>query len=273
MSLDTKNLRRVAVTSAAVVAALESGVAVLALRKGRRDYADGAWGPGLAAVAITGAAVGNGNPWRRWALAAATTGWAVRLESLMLGRLRGSEEEDERYTEFLDGDSTPAVLGKVFLTQALAQLLVSAPIQVAAASRLPDGPRRWLFPAGLAVMVAGAVGEATADRQKAAFMIEKKRAKDNGEDAPDVLDTGLWGLSRHPNYFGDSVVWDGAWIASAASAPAVWTFPAPVAMSYFLIYATGAKRTEKKMEQRPAYRDYQQRVAFFFPRPSSRART
>jgi steroid 5-alpha reductase family enzyme len=82
-----------------------------------------------------------------------------------------------------------------------------------------------------------------------------------------VLDTGLWGWSRHPNYFGDSVVWDGAWLAAAASAPGAWTFPAPAAMSYLLIFATGAKRTEARMQDRPGYRDYQRRVALFFPRP------
>ena len=269
MSVDTTDLRRVAGASAAVVTALQTGTAALALSRGRRDYADGAWGPGLAAVAVTGAVVGHGDPWRRWALAAVTTGWATRLERLMLGRLRGTDEEDERYTEFLEGDPVPAVLAKVFLTQALAQLLVSAPLQVAAASRLPAGPRRWVFPAGVAVMVAGAVVEAVADRQKAAFMAEKKRAEDAGEEAPEILDTGLWGLSRHPNYFGDSLVWDGAFLAAAASAPAAWTLPAPVAMSYFLVHATGAARTEKKMEEREAYRDYQRRVAFFVPLPRS----
>lgn len=261
MSVDTRNLRRVVGASAAVVTALQAGTAALALRRGRRDYADAVWGPGLAAVAVTSAAVGNGNPWRRWLLAAVTTAWAARLEKLMLGRLRSADEEDERYTEFLEGDSPPAVVGKVFGTQAVAQLLVSAPLQLAAASRLPRTWRRWLFPAGLGVMVAGAVVEATADRQKAAF-----KARDD-DDKPDVLDTGLWGWSRHPNYLGDSVVWDGAWLAAAASSPGAWTLPAPVAMSYFLIVATGAKRTEKKMEERPAYRDYQRRVAFFFPRP------
>lgn len=269
MTLDTRNLRRVAAASAAVVTALQSGTAVLALRHGRRDYADGAWGPGLAAVAVTSAALGTGDPYRRWALAAVTTGWATRLERLMLGRLRGTDEEDERYTEFLEGDSTPAVLAKVFGTQALAQVLVSAPLQVAAASRLPSGPRRWLFPVGIAVMVAGAVVEATADRQKSSFMAEKKRAKENDEETEDVLDSGLWGISRHPNYLGDSIVWDGAYLAAAASAPAAWTFPAPVAMSYFLIYATGAKRTEAKMQERPSYQDYQRRVPFFFPYPKS----
>ncbi|NHA69987.1 DUF1295 domain-containing protein [Phycicoccus flavus] len=267
MTVDTANLRRVVGASAAAVGVLQTATAVVALRRGRRDYADGVWGPGLAAVALTSAAVGTGDPWRRWALAAATTAWATRLETLMLKRLRGSDEEDERYTEFLEGDGTPTVVAKVFGTQAVAQLLVSAPVQLAAASALPRGRRKWLFPLGIGVMVAGGVVEALADRQKSRFMAEKKKAKDEGREAPEVLDTGLWGLSRHPNYFGDSLVWDGAWLAAAASAPAGWTLPAPVAMSYFLVYATGAKRTEDRMEDRPAYRDYQDRVSFFVPLP------
>ncbi len=255
MNVDVSNVRRVVGASAVVTVALQAATAVVALRRGRRDYADGVWGPGLAAIAVTSAAVGNGDPWRRWALATATAGWAARLERQMLGRLRASDDEDPRYTEFLDGDSTPAVVAKVFLIQGLSQLLVSAPIQLAAASTLPHTARRWLFPAGIAVMVTGATLEAIADRQKAEF---QQREDD---DKPDVLDTGLWGWSRHPNYFGDSVVW-------AASAPGAWTLAAPVAMSYLLIFATGAKRTERRMQDRSGYRDYQKRVAFFFPRPS-----
>lgn len=260
MSVDTGNVRRVVAVSAAVTAALQTGTAVVALRRGRRDYADGVWGPGLAAIAVTSAVVGTGDWRRRWALAAVTTGWATRLERQMIGRLRGSDEEDPRYQEFLEGDSTSAVIGKVFVTQGLSQLLVSTPIQLAAASRLPRTARRWLFPLGVAMMLTGAVVEATADRQKSRF------TERDDDDKPDVLDTGLWGWSRHPNYFGDSVVWDGAWLAAAASAPGALTIPAPAAMSYLLMFATGAKRTERRMEKRPGYRDYQKRVAFFFPR-------
>ena len=265
MSVDVKNLGRVVAASAAVVTGLQAATAVVGVRRGRRDYADGMWGPGLAAVAVTGAALGTGDPWRRWALAATTTAWATRLERVMLKRLRGTDEEDPRYTEFLEDDSTASVVAKVWGTQAVAQLLVSAPIQLAAASRLPRTARRWLFPLGVAVMVTGAVVEALADRQKAAYM-ERDR-----DERPDVLDTGLWRWSRHPNYLGDSVVWDGAWIAAAASPFGVWMLPAPVATNFFLVYATGAKRTEKRMEDRPAYRDYQQRVAFFLPRPPKQA--
>lgn len=262
MSIDIRNLRRVVTVSAAVTTVLQAATATVALRRGRRDYADAVWGPGLAAIALTSAALGSGDRWRRWTLAAATTAWAGRLEFQMVKRLRRSDSEDARYTEFLEGDSRGVVLGKVFGTQGLSQLLVSFPIQLAAAGMLPRTRRRWLLPVGIGVMVAGAAVEAIADLQKSRY----QRRED--DDKPEVLDTGLWGWSRHPNYFGDSMVWDGVWLASAASAPGALTFPAPVLMSYLLIFATGAKRTERHMQQRPGYRDYQRRVAFFVPWPA-----
>jgi steroid 5-alpha reductase family enzyme len=234
--LDRDNLRHVAGLSALAVTAVQTVTATLAVKANRRDYADVVWGPGLAAVAVVGALAGRGEPRRRWALAAVSTGWAARLERQMFTRVVG-----------------------------IAQLLVSAPLQFAAASRVPRGPRRWLAPAGLAMMVGGAVTEALADRQKDVYSALGK------DEKPEILDTGLWGWSRHPNYFGDSLVWDGAWLAAAASAPAALTLPAPMAMSYLLMFATGAKRTERRMEDRPGYRDYQQRVSFFFPRPQRRS--
>ena len=259
--VDRANLRAVAGASAFVVGVAQATTATVALRRGRRDYADAVWGPGLAAVAVVGAIAGRGDAVRRWGLAAAATAWATRLERQMLGRVRGSDEEDPRYTEFLEGAGTRTVIVKVFVTQGVSQLIVSAPVQLAAASRLARGPRRWLLPAGLAVMVTGGVVEALADHQKSRYSAL-------GDDAkPEVLDTGLWAWSRHPNYLGDSLVWDGAWLAAAASAPGALTFPAPIAMSYLLMFATGARRTERRMQDRPGYRDYQRRVAFFFPRP------
>lgn len=262
--VDLANLRRIAGASALAVTTIQGATAVVALRRGRRDYADAVWGVGLAAVAGVGALAGHGDARRRWGLAALVAAWAARLSHEMAGRIRASDTEDPRYTEFLEGDGPAAVLGKVFVTQGLAQLVVSTPVQLAAASPLPRSARRRLVGAGLAVMGAGAVIEALADRQKARYS-----ALDPGEK-PDVLDTGLWGWSRHPNYFGDSLVWDGAWLTAAASPPAAVTFPAPVLMSYLLMFATGARRTERRMQERPGYRDYQRRVAFFFPRPPRR---
>ncbi len=258
--VDVANLRRVVVNSALTVSAVQAATASVALRYGRRDYADAVWGPGLAAVAMVGALTGRGDAPRRWGMAAVTAAWAARLGHEMLGRIQKSDEEDPRYTEFLEGDRTPKVVVKVFAIQGLSQLIVSAPIQLAAASRLPRSARRWLAPTGLAIMVTGAVIEALADRQKCRY------AQLDEDEKPEILDTGLWALSRHPNYFGDSLFWDGAWLAAAASATGALTLPAPILMSYLLMFATGAKRTERRMQDRSGYRDYQRRVAFFFPR-------
>jgi steroid 5-alpha reductase family enzyme len=257
--LDAKNLRSVAIASAATVAAAQTVTAAVALRRHRRDYADAVWGPGLGAIACVSAVVGRGDPVRRWGLAAITAGWATRLEIQMLGRVRGSDEEDPRYQEFLGDDGPTKVIGKVFVTQGITQLIVSAPIQFAAASRIGRGRRGLLTGIGMAVMVAGAVTEALADRQKSRY------SELDEDEKPDVLDTGLWGWSRHPNYFGDSVVWDGAFLAACASAGGPVTLPAPILMTYVLIFATGARRTERHMQERPGYRDYQRRVSFFFP--------
>jgi steroid 5-alpha reductase family enzyme len=257
-----RGLRRIIAGSAVTVGVTQAATAALALPRHRRDYADAVWGPGLAAVAVVAAALGGGDARRRWGLAAVTTAWATRLAHQMVVRIGGADEEDPRYTEFLGDDGPAAVIAKVFLIQGLCQLVVSAPIQVAAACPLPEDRRRVLAPLGLTMMVTGAVVEALADHQKSRYS-ERDR-----DERPDVLDTGLWGWSRHPNYFGDSVVWDGAWLTAATSVPGVLTFPAPVLMTYLLMFATGARRTEARMQERPGYRDYQRRVSFFFPRPA-----
>ena len=147
--VDVANLRSVAVYSALAVTATQAVTASLALRDGRRDYADAVWGPGLAAVAAVGAVAGRGDGPRRWGLATGTAVWAARLAHAMLGRIRGSDEEDPRYTEFLEGDSTADVVVKVFVTQGLAQLFVSAPVQLPRPAGCPAAgaagwrPRDW----------------------------------------------------------------------------------------------------------------------------------
>lgn len=179
----------------------------------------------------------------------------------MLGRIRASDKEDPRYTEFLQGDGTAKVLGKVFVTEGL---LPTHRVRAGSARRSqPPAPQPTtrLAPTGLAIMAAGAAIEALADHQKSCY------SKLDDDQKPAVLDSGLWGWSRRPNYLGDSLVWDGAWLAAAASPPGALTLPAPILMSYLLMFATGAQRTELRMQDRPGYRDYQQRVSFFFPRP------
>lgn len=261
MSFSPRNLARVTGTALGVAGAAQAGAYAAAKALGRRDTVDVAWGPGLAAIAVASALTGEGDRARRTLLAGGVTAWGGRLGWHILQRLRGTEEEDPRYTELLEGDSELRVATKLYLTQGAVQWFVSLPVQVAAASGPPIGPARALVPLGLALMGGGVLTEAVADRQLAAYRARPR------EERPGVMDRGLWGWSRHPNHFGDACVWTGAYVVAAAARPGAWTFLSPAAMTWFLVVATGARRMEKRMQDRPAYADYQRRVSFFVPLP------
>jgi steroid 5-alpha reductase family enzyme len=81
------------------------------------------------------------------------------------------------------------------------------------------------------------------------------------------MDRGLWAWTRHPNYFGDAAVWWGLWMITVTGWVSLATVASPLLMTYFLVYVTGARLTEKLMAGRPGFDEYQQRTAFFFPRP------
>ena len=82
-----------------------------------------------------------------------------------------------------------------------------------------------------------------------------------------ICQTGLWRFSRHPNYFFESVVWWGFFVA-AVSSPWGWvTVICPLMMLWFLLKVTGIPLTEKHSVERrgQAYRDYQKTTSAFIP--------
>ena len=81
------------------------------------------------------------------------------------------------------------------------------------------------------------------------------------------MDRGLWSWTRHPNYFGDACVWWGLWLITVNGWLALATVLSPVVMTYFLVYATGARLTEKLMAGRPGFSEYCSRTSFFIPSP------
>ena len=183
-----------------------------------------------------------------WLLALLVTVWGGRLAWHIARRSRG-HGEDPRYEEMLGGPGWHAgaaqVLLRVFLTQAVVALGDLVPRRwSAAAYDVRWWPVVWV---GVAVWAVGVFFEVVGDAQLAAYKRPSPRPR------PPVLDTGLWGWTRHPNYFGDACVWWGLWIAGALSLgwlPGPATVFAPVAMTYFIRNVTGAKLLEKTMSQR-----------------------
>ncbi|MCD4523878.1 DUF1295 domain-containing protein [Nocardioides sp. cx-173] len=251
------------------VALIMLATALLARRLGRVAVVDVAWGLGFVVVAAVCAVVGLGSerdPVRPWLVLALVALWGLRLAWHIRRRAVG-HGEDPRYEEVLGGTLPEVGLGvavrKVFVVQGLAVWFVSLPVQVGAVSEV----RSWaVVAAGVALWVVGVVFESVGDAQLAAYKRDP--------DRPKVMDRGLWRYTRHPNYFGDACVWWGVWLVAGLGSgweAGLATVLAPVAMTYFLVFATGARLLERTMMRREGYPAYAARTSMFLPLPPRRA--
>lgn len=250
----------VAVASLAVLVLVYGATFLIGRRVGRYNVVDVTWGASFVAVAAVAAMFGTGDPFRRLLLLVLVAVWGLRLAWHMVGKSAG-KGEDPRYDKLLRGDfSAVNVLRKIFLIQAVAAWFISLPLQLSATLGATPRPLLPVLALGVVVWVVGVVFEAVGDYQLRTF---KADPANKGK----IMDRGLWSWTRHPNYFGDATVWWGLWLISIAGWVSLATFLSPVAMSYFLVYATGARLTEKIMADRQGFREYCSRTSFFVPWP------
>ncbi len=135
--------------------------------------------------------------------------------------------------------------------------LISAPLLLAqtatatAALGLLDG-------LGTLLWLIGFIFEAGGDWQL-------ERFKANPDNAGRIMDSGLWRYTRHPNYFGDALLWWGLYLLAAASPTGIWAIGSPLLMTVLLMRVSGVTLLEKSLGQRPEYREYITRTPAFFP--------
>jgi steroid 5-alpha reductase family enzyme len=236
----------------------------LALRDA--SVVDTLWGLGFALVAGVALAVGPGLFARRLLVLALVGAWGLRLSSHILRRNWG-KGEDFRYREFREWWGKRfwwVSLFTVFLLQGVLMFVVSLPIQVAGAGEVPV--RLGVLEAvGALVWAVGLAFEAIGDLQLSRFTADPAS---KGK----VMDRGLWRYTRHPNYFGDSLVWWGIGLV-ALTAPWGWAALAgPALMTFLLVRVSGVAMLEKTIAQRrPGYEGYVHRTSAFVPLPPRKA--
>ena len=238
------------------------GVALWGVSVARRDVGvvDVFWGPAfVVAEAVAWARGGWGRGWRL-AHVGLVAVWGVRLAVHIAWRGRG-RGEDRRYAAMrrARGPSFWWVsLFKVFLLQATLAAALSAPLAIVQMrGAIEPG---WCI-AGLALWVAGFACEAAADAQLLAFQ---------GDPASRgrVLDSGLWRFSRHPNYFGEALLWWGYGAFAAGAAGGFWTLYSPLVVTVLLLRISGVPLLEAGMAaRRPGYASYVERTSAFVPWP------
>lgn len=252
-----------------VVVVTFAATLLVARAVGKHSVVDVTWGLGFALIAVsayvTSGLLGVGNDTVRLVALLLPVIWGLRL-AIYIGWRNHGKGEDPRYSEMLGEDHPPGattwtVVRKVYLTQAGVQLVVVLPVL---AAMVRASTVSVLLVLGALVWLVGFFFESVGDAQLARF-------KANPDNKGKILDSGLWRLTRHPNYFGDFCVWWGIFLVAAGHPAALVTVVGPLLMSYLLINVTGKELLEKGMSDRPGYAEYVERTSGFFPLPPGSA--
>lgn len=183
--------------------------------------------------------------------------WCTRLATYVYLRYR--KGADPRYVEWANQKGWWAIVfnfGWIFILNGFMGCVMSAPI-VAINTQLT--PRfGWLDGEFLLLWLIGFYWESVSDYQLYVF---RKDASNKGK----VLSTGLWRYSRHPNYFGEIVMWWAVYFLALAVPYGYLTIIAPAAITTTLLFVTGIPWLEKAMANNPAYQEYKKRTSVLIP--------
>lgn len=248
---------------------------LFSLRSKNVNAVDVAWGMGFVGVAwLTwiyasnqrDAAVGAIGRWREGVILAMLTLWGVRLSVYLAWRNWG-KPEDRRYAamrSYWGERFSVRSFFTVFVLQAVLIWFISLTIQVGLQGRATS----WiLIIVGGLIWLVGWLFETIGDWQLAVF---KRDPTNKGK----VMDRGLWRYTRHPNYFGDFLVWWGIFLVTAQPDSWWWTISGPALMSFLLIRVSGVRLLESSLNQRvEGYAEYVRRTSSFIPWPPDRSQS
>jgi steroid 5-alpha reductase family enzyme len=231
---------------------------------------DGYYGAGSLVHGVVTFAVWHQHTVRGALLAAAAGLWAIGLSQSMARRWwrMRAEGGDQRYRDVsaqfgLDGKG---FWWKSWLAHALGQsvliALLNLPLQLAIMTNASG--LSVLDVLGLATVVAAGSIEVVSNRQLELF---KRGPRRPGA----TLMTGLWAWSRHPNYFGNTMVYVGCWLVAMRDASLWWTVVSPLTALFVLRFILGVRMTDELMLKKragdPEYLDYVRRTPAFVMKP------
>ncbi|MGD8783441.1 MAG: DUF1295 domain-containing protein [Thioalkalispiraceae bacterium] len=224
---------------------------------------DSAWSLMFLAAAIV-YLVGSGNiEIKNTILIALVTIWALRLSAHLTWRNWG-EPEDRRYQDIRKKYSPNFAVKSLFIIfvfQAVLAWIITLPLLAAFTRPLAGSELASLaFILGVGLWVIGMLFESVGDWQLARF-------KNDEANKGKVMDQGLWRYTRHPNYFGECLIWWGFYMMALATG-AWWSIIGPVIITWLLLKFSGVVMLEESItERRPAYREYIKKTNAFIPGP------
>ncbi|MBX7170317.1 MAG: DUF1295 domain-containing protein [Pyrinomonadaceae bacterium] len=231
---------------------------IVSLIKKRNDVADIFWGIGFILVAWTSFFLAESFNNRALLVNVLVTIWGLRL-AFHIGLRNRGKGEDFRYKAWRESWGKTFYWRsylQVFILQGFFLFLISLPLVFVN----PGNAEFSLFDVlGLLIWLIGFFFEAVGDYQLLQFT---KNAENKGK----IIQTGLWKYTRHPNYFGEVVLWWGIFFFALPFG--FWTIISPLTITFLILYVSGIPMLEKKYENNPEFAEYKKRTSAFFPMPS-----
>lgn len=242
---------------------------ILSLVKKNASIVDIAWGPGFILVVwvilVKNIVSFHQIYFLHFLTAILITIWGSRLAWHIYQRNKG-KPEDYRYAAWRQKWGKNFIWRsyfQIFMLQGIFLLLIIIPALLILKNK-PKGFNLLHF-FGLIVWLIGFFFEATADAQLRHF-------KKNPENKGKIITSGLWKYSRHPNYFGETVMWWGIFLLGLNSSHGWLGIISPLTITLLLTRVSGVPLLEKKYEGRPDFEDYKARTSAFFPLPPKNQR-
>jgi len=219
---------------------------------------DQAWGVGFVLIAIYSMfRIGNYG-----AISLLTTLlvalWGLRLFYHIMKRNFG-KPEDFRYANMRkDWGKTVVIRSffQVYMLQGALMMLIAFPV-VLTHEQVNQSITAWTL-LGTGVWLIGYIFEVVGDAQLRGF-------KQNPDNKGRLMTTGLWAYTRHPNYFGEAVMWWGIFIIALSAGASFISIVSPIAITYLLVFVSGVPLLEKAMVGRPGFEEYANRTNKFIP--------
>lgn len=215
------------------------------------------WGLGFVAIAWITYSFYEPNFAKQLILGYVTV-WGVRLALHILARAWG-KGEDFRYMQMRQDWGKHWIIRsffQIYLLQWFLMQLVSLPIVIGLSGSLAI-PIPFLL-LGMFFWLTGFFFEAVGDYQLSVF---KKKKSSKGK----LMTTGLWSLTRHPNYFGEATLWWGIAFLAYGLSKNLFVYVGPIVIDFLLLYVSGIPMLERKYQGRADWRAYAKKTPAFFP--------
>lgn len=187
--------------------------------------------------------------------------WAFRLSGYILFRSIKKGQEDFRYAAWREewGDRVNQIAYvKIYMLQLLLALIIASPLILIFKFNSAIEFGTPLDIVGVILWIVGFLFESVGDYQKHKF----KSIKENKNKFCTV---GLWSYTRHPNYFGEALLWWGIFFISINIVPLYYAVWGPLILNFLLLKVSGVAMLEESYEKRSGFADYEKVTNRFIP--------